>query len=108
MKKEGIELKFGESRHSVGYGSDVWLLAYILLGLLIGKKNQNSVSEEPVNNIFFVSTKADEDNSLGKYMGWMEIVSPLLETKIGSEFVFFTAVVLSIFEFCSRELSSFD
>ncbi|XP_031281641.1 uncharacterized protein LOC116140158 isoform X2 [Pistacia vera] len=83
LKKEGIEAESGETRHLVGYGSDVWSLACILLGLLIGRK----FNEELVHYICFVSTKAGEENSLGMYMGWVEKVSSLLENKIGSEFV---------------------
>ncbi|KAJ0024646.1 hypothetical protein Pint_08109 [Pistacia integerrima] len=83
LKKEGIEAESGETGHLVGYGSDVWSLACILLGLLIGRK----FNEELVHYICFVSTKAGEENSLGMYMGWVEKVSSLLENKIGSEFV---------------------
>lgn len=85
FKKEGILVECGESRYSVGYGSDVWPVACILLSLLIGEQ----FTKELVDYIRCVSTKASDDNigCLGTYMAWMKKVTYLMENKFGSEFV---------------------
>lgn len=84
FKKEGIRVERVES--SVGYGSDVWSLACILLSILFGKEFTN----ELVDYIRGVNKKASEDNSLDclrMHMAWTEKVIYLLENKFGSEFV---------------------
>ncbi|KAA8546443.1 hypothetical protein F0562_002818 [Nyssa sinensis] len=86
LQKEGIDLGSGSSRYAAGHGSDVWSLACVLLWLLIGKP----FTEEMCNYLHCLILSVSDDKGfdfMGIYTGWMEKVSTLLETKLGSEFV---------------------
>ncbi|KAL5843968.1 hypothetical protein ACOSQ4_009926 [Xanthoceras sorbifolium] len=86
LSKEGIRVDCGEFGYSVEYGSDVWPLACVLIGLLVGKPFTQGL----IDCIHPVSTKATEENSLdclGMYTRWVEKVSSLLKTKLGTEFL---------------------
>ncbi|KAK7351098.1 hypothetical protein VNO77_10280 [Canavalia gladiata] len=67
----------GHSRCAVGYRSDVWSLACVLLQLLIG-------NELPQNTL-----KMNEENGFeisDSYICWLKKVSSVLEDKLGSEY----------------------
>ncbi|KAK7410624.1 hypothetical protein VNO78_01563 [Psophocarpus tetragonolobus] len=68
----------GHSRYSIGYGSDVWSLACVLLRLLIGNALPRHSLEMKEENGGDVSAS---------YMRWVEKVSSVLENKLGSEYL---------------------
>ncbi|XP_057503100.1 uncharacterized protein LOC130786751 [Actinidia eriantha] len=84
LQTDATDLDCG-SKFVVGYGSDVWSLACVLLWLLIG---------EPFTDLMcnylhcLVPLPSDENGSdySGVYMNWMEKVRTSLETKMISEF----------------------
>ncbi|RVX16040.1 hypothetical protein CK203_005474 [Vitis vinifera] len=77
LQKEGIELECDSLSYSVGYSSDVWSLACMLLRLFIGN---------PFTELHIRSAKRHSDY-LEVYMDCREEVSSLLETKLGTNFV---------------------
>lgn len=77
LHKGAIDPESGHSTYPIGFGSDVWSLACVLLRLLLGNalpRNTLEVSEE--NGI----------DVLASYISWVEKVSSVLEDKIGSEY----------------------
>ncbi|XP_062021330.1 uncharacterized protein LOC133737868 [Rosa rugosa] len=74
LKKEGIAVECESSKYMVGYGSDVWSLACVLLSLLLGKE----FSEE-IGNMNHIC-----DHSM--YASWIERVGDLLDSRLGSEY----------------------
>ncbi|XP_027148372.1 uncharacterized protein LOC113748960 [Coffea eugenioides] len=78
LRNQGIELGDGSLEYKVGFGSDVWSLACVLIWLLAGK----SFSEE-MNNYCkcLFSTVNDQKgcNYVDLYMGWKEKIAGLLE-----------------------------
>ncbi|KAK9270540.1 hypothetical protein L1049_026121 [Liquidambar formosana] len=86
LHNEGSLPDCGSLKYTVGYSSDVWSLACILIRLLIGEP----FIEEMVSYIHNLLIRKSEENGfdyLGLYKGWMEKVSSLLETKLGTKFV---------------------
>ncbi|KAK2967886.1 hypothetical protein RJ640_012366 [Escallonia rubra] len=86
LQKGGIELGPNCVRYAVGYGSDVWQLACVLLSLLVGK----AFIEETDKYVFSLILSATCERSTGYmdlYRGWLEKVTNLLESRLGSEFV---------------------
>ncbi|KAL3641225.1 hypothetical protein CASFOL_016193 [Castilleja foliolosa] len=83
--KEGFEINWGQSRHEVGYASDVWSLASVLLWLIIG----SSFSEE-MGSFFkaFINAIKDEKprDYSGLCMAWNEKIAEVLKGRLGSEF----------------------
>ncbi|GFS37616.1 preprotein translocase SecA family protein [Actinidia rufa] len=85
LQTDATDLDCG-AMFAVGYGSDVWSLACVLLWLLIG---------EPFTDLMcnylhcLVQLPSDENGSdySGLYMNWMEKLRTTLETKMISEFV---------------------
>ena len=77
LQKEGIELECDSLSYSVGYGSDVWSLACVLLRLLIGN---------PFAELHMRSAKR-HSGYLEVYADCRDEVRSLLETKLGTNFV---------------------
>lgn len=77
LHKEGVAVECGGSSCSVQCSSDVWSLACVLMRLLIGK----TFTEETLE---MCEEKGCDYSTL--YAGWVEKVSSLLETKLGSEY----------------------
>lgn len=83
---EGVALKPDSLRYAVGYNSDVWALACILLQLLTGEQ----FSQEMIKDIHELPSQRSEENGidfLGFFKGWAERVRSLLETKLAMGFV---------------------
>ncbi|ESW09462.1 hypothetical protein PHAVU_009G129300 [Phaseolus vulgaris] len=68
----------GHLRYPIGYGSDVWSLARVLLWLLIG-------NELPRNSLEMIEENGGD--STASYVCWVEKVSSFLEDKLGSEYL---------------------
>ncbi|XP_028230618.1 uncharacterized protein LOC114410920 [Glycine soja] len=78
LHKRGTSLDSGHSRYPIGYGSDVWSLACVLLRLLIG-------SALPRNTL---KMKEENDGDISaSYVCWVEKVSSVMEDKLGSEYL---------------------
>ncbi|KAJ7959173.1 Protein translocase subunit SecA [Quillaja saponaria] len=77
LQKEDIALENG--CYPVGYNSDVWSLACVLLHLLIGNELFQHVPEINEENSSDLSTW---------YISWVEGVKSLLEHKLGTEYLF--------------------
>ncbi|KAG5050461.1 hypothetical protein JHK85_011564 [Glycine max] len=78
LLKRGTSLDSGHSRYPIGYGSDVWSLACVLLRLLIG-------SALPRNTL---KMKEENDGDISaSYVCWVEKVSSVMEDKLGSEYL---------------------
>ncbi|KAJ4965020.1 hypothetical protein NE237_016869 [Protea cynaroides] len=85
LNYERITAETGNSGYSIGYGSDIWSLACILVRLLVGDRS----TEELFKGFYIISLKVSDENSggyLSVYEGWMEKVSSELETCLGSKF----------------------
>ncbi|KAJ9560356.1 hypothetical protein OSB04_005516 [Centaurea solstitialis] len=87
LKKEGVvDLESAKSTFLIGYSSDVWSLACILVLFLAGK----SFVEETHNFLFgyIHSLINGNDNDCEElYMAWLDKVSGLLDVKLGSDYV---------------------
>lgn len=84
LQKEGIDLVSSSLKYAVSYGSDVWSLCCVLLWLLLGKP----FIEELENYLCcFIPSTSNENGFMGLYMGWLEKVNALMETRLDSEFV---------------------
>ncbi|CAJ2667700.1 unnamed protein product [Trifolium pratense] len=78
LNKGVISPESGDSRYPVGYGSDVWSLACVLLRLLVG------------NAFPRITLEVSEENGLdvsASYTSWVEKVSSVVEEKFGSEYL---------------------
>ncbi|MCI05996.1 protein translocase subunit SecA chloroplastic-like, partial [Trifolium medium] len=78
LNKVLISPESGDSRYPIGYGSDVWSLACVLLRLLIG------------NAFPRITLEVSEENGLdvlASYISWVEKVNSVLEEKFGSEYL---------------------
>ncbi|XP_020211147.1 uncharacterized protein LOC109795977 [Cajanus cajan] len=78
LHKRVATLDSGHSRVPIGYGSDVWSLACVLLRLLIGNALPRNTLEMNGENGSDISAS---------YMCWVEKVSSVLEDKLGSEYL---------------------
>ncbi|KAJ1382559.1 Zinc finger, RING-type [Sesbania bispinosa] len=78
LHKKAVTLDSEHSRYPIGYGSDVWSLACVLLRLLIG------------NALPLIPLEINEENGLdgsASYICWVERVSSVLEDRIGSAYL---------------------
>lgn len=86
VQKEGVDLEFPKSTFSVGYSSDIWSLACILVLFLAGK----SFVEE-MNNFLFgyilALINGNAQDCDGLYMAWLDKVSGFLDARLGSDYV---------------------
>ncbi|XP_058786919.1 uncharacterized protein LOC131661399 isoform X2 [Vicia villosa] len=71
-----INPESGDSRYPIGYGSDVWSLACVLLQILFRNALPQFTLQKSEENGFDVSAS---------YISWVERVCSVLEEKIGSE-----------------------
>jgi len=78
LHKRIVNPESGDSRYPIGYGSDVWSLACVLLQLLIGNELPRITFEMSEGNGLDVSAS---------YISWVEKVSSVLEEKISSEYL---------------------
>ncbi|KAF7816817.1 protein translocase subunit SECA2, chloroplastic isoform X2 [Senna tora] len=79
LPKDTITPESGFTRYPIGYGSDVWSLACVLLQLLFGNALPRCTLE-----------KNEEKKSFdisGSYICWVERVSSILEDKLGPEYL---------------------
>ncbi|KAK6131520.1 hypothetical protein DH2020_034727 [Rehmannia glutinosa] len=82
VDRERFEFDWGKSRYEVGYGSDVWSLASLLVWLIVGS---SFVEEMELFLHSVVNAVKDEkgcDYSV-LYMSWMEKIAALLEGRLG-------------------------
>ncbi|PON91546.1 Guanine nucleotide-binding protein, beta subunit [Trema orientale] len=77
LQNKGTGLERDKSRYSIGYSSDVWSLACLLLRILLGKL----FTEEFPNMI-----EEKGSDYLTLHSIWTERVSSLLDTQLGSEY----------------------
>ncbi|KAF8411738.1 hypothetical protein HHK36_004296 [Tetracentron sinense] len=85
LYNESIVPECGSLGFSVGYGSDVWSLACILVRILIG----NPFTEElfrSLHRLFSTTSEENRSERLDLYMGWMEKVSSALGNILGTKF----------------------
>lgn len=85
LMRKGFELGDGSLKYEVGYASDTWSLACILILLIVGK----SLADEFRSYYCFHFTAMVDQKSfdyLYFYSGWMERIVALLEVRLGSEF----------------------
>lgn len=98
LRNQGIDLGDGSLEYEVGFGSDVWSLACVLIWLLAGK----SFSEE-MNNYYKCLLGALNDqkgcNYVDLYMGWKEKITGLLEGGLGLEFASLKDMLCKCLEF---------
>lgn len=76
LQTKGITTECDSLRYPVGYSSDVWSVACVLLEMLIGKS-------------FYEETFSDCQNLLemvSDHSGWTEKITSLLVTSLGTEF----------------------
>ena len=85
LHNQGIVLEREKSRNSIGYSSDAWSLACLLLSLLLGK----AFTEE-----FPKLTEEKGSDYLTLYSIWTERVRSLLDTHLGSEYVAIKDILL--------------
>ncbi|XP_042495059.1 uncharacterized protein LOC122074291 [Macadamia integrifolia] len=79
------ETESGNSGYSIGYGSDLWSLACILVRLLLGERS----TEELFKGFSIIFPKVSEEKCAGYsslYNGWMDKVGSVLDTCLGSKF----------------------
>lgn len=76
LHNDGINSEQGKSRHSIGFSSDIWSLACLLLKLLLG--------EVFTEEFLKIGEKGSDYSTL--YSIWTERVSSLLDTQLGSEY----------------------
>ncbi|XP_050365646.1 uncharacterized protein LOC126784207 [Argentina anserina] len=74
VKRDGVNVECERVKYPVGCGSDVWSLGCVLLSLLLGKE----FSEE-IGKMNYIC-----DDSA--YASWIERVSELLDSRLGSEY----------------------
>lgn len=85
LHKEGIAVECDKSRYSIGYSSDSWALACLLLRLLLGKVFTENVPK--ING-------EDSSDYSTMYLSWMDRVSSLLETELGSDYAMLRDILL--------------
>ncbi|CAL0319428.1 unnamed protein product [Lupinus luteus] len=78
LHKEDITSENGHSRYPIGYGSDIWSLACVLLLLLIG--------DAFLQYTFQMNEENGFDYSDG-YTCWLEEVNSVMEDKLGPQYL---------------------
>ncbi|PWA84885.1 zinc ion binding protein [Artemisia annua] len=86
LKKEGAELEFDKSICEVGYNSDVWSLACVLLSFLVGKSFVEE-THDFVCSYILTLINGNVCDCEGLYVDWSGKVSVLLDTSLGSDHV---------------------
>lgn len=86
VKKEGVGLEFDKSTCEVGYNSDVWSLACVLLSFLVGKSFVEETHDFLCSYILTL-INGNACDCEGLYVDWLGEVSVLLDTSLGSDHV---------------------
>ncbi|XP_009601310.1 uncharacterized protein [Nicotiana tomentosiformis] len=107
LKLDGIVIELGSSRHRVGYGSDIWSLACVIISLLVGKP----FAEEMQNYLSYLFTAVRDEKGVdyvGWYMEWRQKIMILIECRVGSEFINVTEILLKCLDYnpANRPLAS--
>ncbi|KAL7176359.1 hypothetical protein ACSBR2_029821 [Camellia fascicularis] len=97
LQKNAIDIECG-SKFEVGYGSDVWSLACVLLWLLIGEPFTELMGNY-LHCLVPIPSDGKGSDYAGLYMNWMEKVRTSLETKLVSEFVPLQEILCRCLEF---------
>ncbi|KAF3447034.1 hypothetical protein FNV43_RR12214 [Rhamnella rubrinervis] len=85
LHKEGIVVECDKSRYSIGYSSDIWALACLLLRLLLRKAFAENVPKMIGQDCSDYSTM---------YSSWLDKVNSVLETELGSEYALLRDILL--------------
>nr|XP_048332569.1 protein translocase subunit SECA2, chloroplastic isoform X3 [Ziziphus jujuba var. spinosa] len=85
LHKEGVAVECDKYRYSTGYGSDIWGLACLLIRFLLGKILTEKVPKMSRNDCSDYSTM---------YSSWMNEVTSLLETELGSDYALLIDILL--------------
>jgi len=89
LKKEGVAVECGSSSFSISTRSDVWSLACVLIRLIIGQSFSEGISE--------ISVEGSDYSTL--YVSWVEKVSSLLETNLGSAYASLSQILCKCLNF---------
>ncbi|KAK1398526.1 Protein translocase subunit SECA2 chloroplastic [Heracleum sosnowskyi] len=84
MRRGGANLGPGFQRYVVGYGSDVWSLACVVIWLLVGKPFIEEFHSY-ISCLLLFFTDKEIFNFEVMYMGWLEKVKTLLDTRLKLE-----------------------
>ncbi|XP_021860843.1 uncharacterized protein [Spinacia oleracea] len=97
LGRENFEVEKNDVSYTVSYGSDVWLLACVLIILLIG----NKFLLEMYNYLTTVFQGKNEELSGYKimYLQWVETVNAMLEPSLGSDYSSVHEVLLKCLAF---------
>ncbi|KAI3709084.1 hypothetical protein L2E82_38833 [Cichorium intybus] len=86
VKKKDVDFDFDFVNSTISYSSDVWSITCVLLLFLIGK----SFGEETHNflcSYIFALINGNGVECKGLYMTWLDKISCLLDTRLGSNYV---------------------
>jgi serine/threonine protein kinase len=93
LTKKGVDLGSGTVKYEVGYASDIWSLACVLILLLGGQ-----LFVEEIHNyycsLFTAMIDKKKFDYVHFYSGWMERVVALLEGRVDSDFLFLKEILL--------------
>ncbi|XP_010269042.1 PREDICTED: uncharacterized protein LOC104605824 isoform X2 [Nelumbo nucifera] len=84
--------------YSVGYGSDSWSLACILVRFLVGGKLTEKLFKD-FYNLFQTGREKISTEYLDMYEGWTEKVGSVLETYLGTKFASLQKILCRCFAF---------
>lgn len=84
LQNVGIDLGTGNLRSAVGYGSDVWSLACVLLWHLVGKPFIDHMNSY-LCSLALLATDENGSDFKGLYMSWLEKVNIVLDSRLCSE-----------------------
>ncbi|OIT38586.1 zinc finger ccch domain-containing protein 62 [Nicotiana attenuata] len=86
LKLDDTVINLGSSRHHVGYGSDIWSLACVIISFLVDKP----FAEEMQNYLSYLVTAVRDEKGVDYvrwYMEWRQKIMILIECRMGSEFI---------------------
>nr|GEV45938.1 zinc ion binding protein [Tanacetum cinerariifolium] len=86
VKKQGVDLEFDKSTYEVGYNSDVWSLACVLLLFLVGKSFAKE-THDFLSSYILTLINGNACDCEGLYVAWLGKVSVFLDTSLGSDHV---------------------
>ncbi|KAL6515509.1 hypothetical protein OROHE_018543 [Orobanche hederae] len=84
VDKGGFEFVWEKSNHKVGYASDVWSIASLLVWLVVGSSFVQE-TESFMNFLLNAIIGGDGCDYAGLYMSWMEKTAKMLKCRLGSE-----------------------
>ncbi|KAL8237061.1 hypothetical protein R6Q59_018142 [Mikania micrantha] len=86
IQKECVDLKFPKSTWVVGYSSDLWSIACVLLRFLVGKPFVEETNDFLCSYILKL-VNGNACDCEGLHMAWLDKVSCLLDSRLDSDFV---------------------